>query len=68
MGERSVNYRSPLARLIPSTTDTEKIKRDGYHIDGILVVPLDDERLDWTDVQELKRIGEQLYGREKGEH
>ena len=63
-----MNFRSPLTKLIPSTTDTEKIKRDGYHIDGILVAPLDDERLDWTDVQELKRIGEKLYGREKGEY
>ena len=68
MGERSVNYRSPLARLIPSTTDTEKIKRDGYHLDSILVVTLDDDRLDWTDRQELQRIGDKLYGRKKGEH
>ncbi len=63
-----MNFRSPLARLIPSSMDTEKIKRDGYHLDGILVVPLDDDRLEWTDIQELKRIGDKLYGRKKGEH
>lgn len=30
-----MNFRSPIARLIPSGMDTEKIKRDGYHLDGI---------------------------------
>lgn len=42
--------------------DAEAVKRDGWRNQGILVVNADDERLDWTERELLKRIGNFLYG------
>lgn len=58
----SGGYRCPLARLIPETPDTEDIKREGWQEQRILVVSLDDDRLDWAQREFLKKIGESLYG------
>lgn len=62
-----MSYRSPLARLLPQTMDTEQVKRDGWLEHGILVVPIDDDRLDFIDREWITRIGESLYGKRKGE-
>lgn len=56
-------YRSALARLLPSKMDTEKVKRDGWKEQGILVVSVADERLDWAEAEFLKRLGDKLYGK-----
>lgn len=57
-----MRYRSPLARLIPDTMDTEKIKRDGWREHGILVVSADDDRLNFVDREFVEQIGKRLYG------
>jgi len=50
----------------PNKMDPERIKRDGFHNDSILVVNLKDERLGWSDTELLKAIGEKLYGKPRG--
>lgn len=63
MNAPSPHYRCPLGRLQPTRPDIDVIKRDGCRDQGILVVSLDDERLDWVERELVKRIGERLYGR-----
>ena len=55
-------YRCPLASLQPSRPDTEQIKREGWQEQGILVVSVDDHRLDFVQREFVKQIGEKLYG------
>lgn len=47
----------------PTSFDAERVKRNGFHDDGILVVRLDDARLNWADRELLKGIGQRLYGK-----
>lgn len=56
---------SPLAKLIPNKPDIEKIKRDGWQEHGILVVSLNDDRLDMIDRELIQRLGKELYGERK---
>jgi hypothetical protein len=42
--------------------DCEALKASGFKNAGILVANLDDPRLSWVGVAELKRIGGKLYG------
>lgn len=60
--DRKGRMNSPLARLIPNKPDTEQMKRDGWHQHDILVVALNDERLDFIDRQFIERIGNRIYG------
>lgn len=55
--------RCALAKLLPSGTDTEKVKRDGWRDHQILVVNLNDPRLDFVERQMVQQLGETLYGR-----
>lgn len=55
-------YRCPLARLQPERPDAEKIKRDGWKEQGILVVSKDDPRLDMIEREFVRQIGDSLYG------
>jgi hypothetical protein len=43
--------------------DPEDIKRNGWRREGILVISISDDRLDWTEQELLKQIGQKLYGR-----
>jgi hypothetical protein len=45
------------------TVDYESVKRNGFHDQGILVVPMDHDRLTWPEREFLRQIGEKLYGR-----
>ena len=55
-------YRCPLASSQPSRPDTEQIKREGWQEQGILVVSVDDHRLDFVQREFVKQMGEKLYG------
>ncbi|MDA8095573.1 MAG: hypothetical protein M0T84_17030 [Betaproteobacteria bacterium] len=55
-------YRCPLGRLQPTKPDVEQIKRDGWREEKILVVSLDDGRLDGFQREFVRQIGDQLYG------
>lgn len=56
-------YRCPLGRLKPQTTDLEAIKQTGWRDQHILVVSEEDTRLDFVESEFVRRIGERLYGR-----
>lgn len=58
----SGEYRCPLGSMQPVQMDTERIKADAWENDGILVVRVDDPRLSWVEIQQIKQIGEKLYG------
>ncbi len=55
-------YRCPLGRLQPQTTDLETIKQTGWRDQHILVVSEEDARLDFVEREFVRRIGERLYG------
>lgn len=56
-------YRSPLGRYVPMTVDKERVKREGWREQGIVVVAADDERLDWVEREFVQRLGNRLYGK-----
>jgi hypothetical protein len=56
-----------LGRMQPKQIDAEKIKREGWNNDGILVVKIDDERLSWPEKELIKQIGDKIYKNKKGE-
>ena len=55
-------YRSPLGGLQADRPDPEAVKRAGWQGQRILVVALDDVRLDGFQREFVKQIGELLYG------
>ena len=54
-------YRSPLAKLQNEKIDYEKIKKQGWEQNGILVINVDDERLSWPEKEIIKQIGNRIY-------
>ena len=54
-------FKSNLGRIQPEQIDKEKIKREGWNNDGILVVKVDDERLSWPEKELIKQIGDKIY-------
>lgn len=62
-GIRQYTPACALGRLIPARQDAEAIKRDGWRNRKILVVSLEDPRLDFVMRAMVKQIGEALYGR-----
>ncbi len=59
----SVNnpLKSNLGRIQPKQIDTEKLKREGWNNDKILVVKADDERLSWPEKELIMQIGDKIY-------
>ena len=55
-------YRCPLGRLQPQTTDLDAIKERGWRDQHILVVSEEDKRLDFVEREFVRRLGERLYG------
>ena len=55
-------YRCPLGTIQPVPMDTERIKAGAWQDDGILVVRIEDSRLSWVEAQQLRQIGDKLYG------
>ena len=65
----SPRYRSPLGRFMPEPRrDPEAIKRDGWLDQHILVISPEDARLDWSERDLLRRIGNRLYGNKERRH
>lgn len=58
-------YRCPLGRLQPQTTDLEAIKQNGWREQHILVVCEQDHRLDFVEREFVRRLGERLYGEKR---
>ena len=61
--DQKIHHGLRLGRLIPNRQDAEAIKRDGWRNRKILVVSLEDPRLDFVMRAMVKQIGEALYGR-----
>lgn len=61
-------YRSPLGRFVPQTLDLDRLKRQGWREQGLLVVSTDDTRLDWVERELLSQIAERLYGKREKVH
>ncbi len=56
-----------LGRMQPKQIDAEKIKREAWGNDGILVIKADDERLSWPEKELIKQIGNKIYNNKKGD-
>ena len=54
-------YQSPLGRIQPEKIDPEKIKKQGWKENGILVVNVNDDRLNWPEKEIIKQIGTKIY-------
>ena len=60
-----MTYRCPLGKLLPhhkDPADLEKIKRDGWREQRILVVSPDDPRLDWVQKKFVENLAKFLFG------
>lgn len=51
------NYRAP------TTLDAHAIKRRAFHDQDVLVVDLNDPRVDWAIRELLRQAGERIYGK-----
>lgn len=60
-------YRSSLASMQAPQMDAESVKRTGWAEQQILVVALNDERLDWVRREQVRQLGEYLYGRKRND-
>jgi len=54
-------YQSPLGRIQPNKIDPEKLKQQGWKENGILVVNVNDNRLNWPEKEIIKQIGTKIY-------
>ena len=43
--------------------DPDRVKRDGWHEQGMLAVSVDDQRLTWPERELVRQLGEKLYGK-----
>jgi hypothetical protein len=41
----------------------ERVKRDGWHEQGLLAVSVEDERLTWPERELVRQLGDKLYGK-----
>ena len=51
--------------------DSEQVKREGWHEQGLFAVSVDDERLSWPERELVRQLGNRLYGprpAEKGDN
>lgn len=55
------DYQSPLGKMQPTKIDLEKVKKEGWNKEGILVVKIDDDRLSWPEKEIIKQIGNKIY-------
>lgn len=60
-----MTYQCPLGNMQAKPMNTERIKREAWQNDGILVVSVDDDSLNWMEKQMVINIGNKLFG--KGE-
>lgn len=56
-------YQSPLGRLLPEPIDIEEIKRRGYYEDGILVIDMRKDPMDWAEREMFRQWAERRYRR-----
>jgi hypothetical protein len=54
-------YQSPLGRIQPNKINPEQVKKQGWKENGILVVNVNDDRLNWPEKELIKQIGVKIY-------
>ncbi|MCK0507931.1 hypothetical protein [Aromatoleum anaerobium] len=54
-----------LGRLLPNTPDLEEVKRRGYYEDGILVIDMRRDHMDWTEREIFRQWAEKRYRKPK---
>lgn len=54
--------RCALGKLLLTKVDPERVKREGWREQRILVVSIDDPRLDFVMRQMVQQLGDSLYG------
>ena len=57
-----------LSRLQATPINTDRIKYEGWHNDGILVIKSDDSRLSWPEKEFIKQIGNKIYPKKGGKN
>jgi len=45
--------------------DADRVKRDGWHEQGMLAVLVDDQRLTWPERELVDQLGTRLYGKRR---
>lgn len=58
-------YRSPLGLMLPNTMNVEEVKRRGYREDGIVVIDLNNDRLDVIEREVVRQWAERRYPRRR---
>jgi hypothetical protein len=48
-----------------TSVDYDRVKRNGFHDSGILVIDVNDPNLTWDQRELLNQIGEKFYGKRK---
>ena len=43
--------------------DPDRVKREGWHEQGLFAVLVDDQRLTWPERELVRQLGEKLYGK-----
>ena len=57
-----MTIRCALGRFQDDRPDVEQVKRDGWREQSILVVSATDTRLNWVEREQVRQLGEKLYG------
>lgn len=57
-------YKSPLSKMMITKIDKDDIKKQGYLKNQILVIDLNDNRLNWNERSILEKIGDRFYKRQ----
>lgn len=60
-----MTYRCPLGRMQPEPFDAEEVKRRGFHEDGIVVIDLNNDRLDMVEREIVTQWAERRYGKRR---
>lgn len=56
-------YKSPLGKLSPEPTDMERMKSIGYWQNGILVIDMEHDEMDFVEREFFTRWAERRYAR-----
>ncbi len=43
--------------------DPDRVKREGWHEQGLFAVLVDDQRLTWPERELVRQLGDRLYGK-----
>lgn len=62
-GNRPNQPRCTLARFIPTSPDTDQIKKEAWANERILVIQAEDNRLTWIERQVIEAIGNRINGK-----